>query len=258
VLELAIANGFSWWGGIGFIARNTRTRRAAVYPQMLQLGLGSGVVSSIAMCCALVVGSDDPTQWMVPLGGVLLGAIALGIMGIANLTAVSISLFASALALRHLPGLRHRVWWQVLLIASFPCVLYVIWPQQLYDSGETFLAYNGTMYAPISGILFVDYIFLRRRRLCLRSLFDAHPDAAYHYWKGFNPLALAGVILGQCVYFALYNPVSGASHWLFLYVPASLAAFTVPALFYAAGMKLMALHERSLVPRTGVPIEPTV
>jgi NCS1 family nucleobase:cation symporter-1 len=237
VLELGIANGFSWWGGIGFIARNTRSRRAAVYPQMLQLGLGSGVVSSVAMCCALVVGSDDPTQWMMPLGGVLLGALALGIMGIANLTAVAISLFAAALAMRHVPLLRHRAWWQVLLIASLPCVMYAIWPQQLYDRGEAFLAYNGTMYAPISGILFVDYLLLRRQKLCLRSLFDAHPERAYHYWRGFNPLALGGLVLGQVVYFALYNPVTGDSHWLFRYLPASIAAFAVPALVYWIGMR---------------------
>jgi NCS1 family nucleobase:cation symporter-1 len=243
VLELGIANGFSWWGGIGFIARNTRSRRAAVYPQMLQLGLGSGVVSSIAMCCALVVGSDDPAQWMVPLGGMLLGAVALGIMGIANLTAVAISLFAAALAMRHVPLLRRRAWWQVLLITSFPCVLYAIWPQELYDRGEAFLAYNGTMYAPISGILFVDYLLLRRQRLCLRSVFDAHPERLYHYWKGFNPLALGGLVLGQCVYFALYNPVSGDSHWLFRYLPASIAAFAVPALVYWIGMRRRVQHQ---------------
>jgi NCS1 family nucleobase:cation symporter-1 len=260
VLELGIANGFSWWGGIGFIARNTRTRRAAVYPQMLQLGLGSGLVSSIAMCCALVVGSEDPTLWMVPLGGVLLGAIALGIMGIANLVAVAISLFASALAMRHLRVLRHRAWWQVLLIASFPCVLYAIWPQELYDRGEAFLAYNGTMYAPISGILFVDYLLLRRRRLCLRSIFDAHPERAYHYWHGFNPLALGGLVLGQVVYFALYNPVSGESHLLFRYLPASIGAFAVPALVYWVGMRWYARHdpEKQFSPQSGAVQHPTL
>ena len=38
-LELGIAGGISWWGGIGFLARNTRTRRNAVYPEIIQLGL---------------------------------------------------------------------------------------------------------------------------------------------------------------------------------------------------------------------------
>ena len=237
VIELGIANGFAWWGGIGFIARNTRSRRAAIYPQMLQLGLASGVVSSISLYSALVVGSDDPTQWMVPLGGLALGVVALVFVTAANLSSVAVSMFATGLALRHIPQLRDRPWHQLLLIGSFPCLLYAVWPRALYDAGDAFLAYNGTMYAPISGVLFVDYVFLRRQRLCLRSLFDAHPDRAYHYWKGFNPLALGAVVLGQVVYFALYNPVSGESHWLFRFLPASIAAFAIPALVYWIGMR---------------------
>ena len=31
-VELAIAGGISWFGGVGFLARNTKTRRNAVYP----------------------------------------------------------------------------------------------------------------------------------------------------------------------------------------------------------------------------------
>lgn len=237
VLELGIANGFSWWGGIGFIARNTRTRRAATYPQILQLGLASGIVSSIALYSALAVGSDDPTEWMVPLGGIAMGVVALAFVALANISSTALSLFASGLALRHVPALRHRPWWQIIVITIVPCSMFVFWSQELYDLGDAFLAYNGTMYAPISGIVFVDFFLLRKQRLCLRSLFDNAPRGVYHYWKGFNPLALGGVVLGQAVYFALYNPATGEAHWLFTYVPASLAAFLVPALLYWVGMK---------------------
>lgn len=257
VLELGIANGFSWWGGIGFIARNTRTRRAAVYPQILQLGLASGVVSSVALYSALVVGSDDPTQWMVPLGGLAMGVLALAFVALANVTSTAVSLFASGLALRHVPGLRRRPWWQIVVLTVVPCAGFAIWPQQLYDLGDAFLAYNGTMYAPISGIVFVDFFVLRRQRLCLRSVFDASPQGAYHYWKGFNPLALGGVVLGQCVYFALYNPMSGEAHWLFLYVPASLAAFAVPAFAYWAGMRLRGVRLATDNPAAGL-VAPTL
>lgn len=237
-LELGIANGFSWWGGIGFIARNTRTRRAATYPQILQLGLASGVVSSIALYSALVVGSDDPTKWMVPLGGLFMGLIALGFVALANVTSTGVSIFASGLALRHIPGLKRRPWWQILLITILPCCFFIFWAQELYSMGDAFLAYNGTMYAPISGVLFVDFFVLRKQRLCLKSIFDNAPHGAYYYWKGFNWLALGSVVLGQATYFALYNPISGDAHWLFIYLPASLAAFAVPAAIYWIGMRL--------------------
>jgi len=238
VLELGIANGFSWWGGIGFIARNTRTRRGSVYPQVIQLGLSAGIVASIALYSALIVGSDDPTRWMVPLGGLALGSLALMTIGIANVSAVSLSLFASGLTLRHIPALRRYPWWQVVVITVIPCSMFIVWPQQLYDRGSAFLAFNGTMYAPICGVLFADFFLLRRQRVCLRSIFDNASAGAYHYWKGFNPLALGGVLLGQATYFFLYNPFTGSTHPWFVYVPASIASFVIPAAVYYAGMRL--------------------
>ena len=132
-LELGIASGMSWWGGIGFLARNTRTRRNAIYPEVLQLGLSFGIVCSIALFSGLVVGSDDPTQWMVPLGGVVMGVLALLFVALANITSTSVSLFASGLALRHLPGLHKASWKLIIALTCVPCAFFVFWPHELYD-----------------------------------------------------------------------------------------------------------------------------
>ena len=69
--------------------------------------------------------------------------------------------------------------------------------------GDVFLAYNGTMHAPLAGVLFVDYFLIRRQRLDLRSIFDDAPGGEYHYTRGFHWRALAAVVLGQVVYFTL-------------------------------------------------------
>jgi NCS1 family nucleobase:cation symporter-1 len=232
-LELGIASGISWWGGIGFLARNTRTRRNAVYPEILQLGLSTGLVCSVALFSALVVQSDDPTEWMVPIGGVFMGVIALIFVAFANVTSTAVSIFASGLALRHVPGLRTRPWKQLMLLTILPCVPFVFWPHQLYDLGDVFLAYNGTMYAPIVGIVFVDYFLLRRQRLSLWSIFESDPQGEYHYSRGFHWPALGSLVLGQATYLFLYDPLSGETHDWFRFVPASVAAFALPALTYA-------------------------
>jgi NCS1 family nucleobase:cation symporter-1 len=238
-LELGIASGFSWWGGIGFLARNTRTRRNSIYPEILQLGFAGGVVCSIALFSALVVESLDPTEWMVPLGGVAMGVLALFFVALANVTSTAVSLFASGLALRHVPGIRGRPWWQVIGITILPCLPFALWPQALYDLGDAFLAYNGTMYAPISGILFADYFLVRRRRLSLWSIFDDARDGAYEYARGFNVPALLCVLLGQVLYLWLYNPMSGETHDLLLRVLSpSLTAFFVPGLVYLVAMRI--------------------
>ena len=237
-LELGIASGMSWWGGIGFLARNTKSRRNAIYPEILQLGLSFGVVCSIALFSGLVVGSDDPTQWMVPLGGLVMGVLALVFVALANITSTSVSLFASGLALRHLPGLHKRGWRLIIALTCVPLAFFVVWPHQLYDLGDAFLAYNGTMHAPVGGILLVDYFFLRKQRLHLRSIFEAAPSGLYYYSKGFNLLALGCIVLGQVTYFLVYNPFTVTAHPVFHFVPASIAAFLLPAFVYWTGMKL--------------------
>ena len=243
VVELGIASGMSWWGGIGFLARNTKTRRNAIYPEVFHFGLVNGIVCSIALFSGLVVGSDDPTQWMVPLGGVLMGVIALVFVALANITSTSLSLFASGIALRHLPALRTRGWKLIVVLTCVPLIFFVIWPRELYDMGEAFLAYNGTMHAPIGGILLVDYFFLKKQRLHLRSIFEAAPTGLYYYWKGFNVLALGCIVIGQLAYFLIYNPFTVEAHALFRILPASIAAFFLPALIYWVGMRFW-LQER--------------
>jgi NCS1 family nucleobase:cation symporter-1 len=238
-LELGIASGISWWGGIGFLARNTRSRRNAIYPELLQLGLAGALVCCVGLFSALVVRSSDPTEWMVPIGGVFLGVLALGFVALANVTSTAVSLFASGLALRHVPGLRDMKWNRLMLLTIAPCVPFIFWPHELFDLGDAFLAYNGTMYAPIVGIVFVDFLVLRRQRLSLWAIFEGTPSGAYHYTHGFHWPALASLFLGQILYLNLYNPITGETHDWIRFVPASVAACVVPALTYWLATLLM-------------------
>ncbi len=237
--ELGIAGGISWWGGIGFLARNTRSRRNAIYPELLQLGLAGALVCCVGLFSALVVRSSDPTEWMVPIGGVFLGVLALGFVALANVTSTAVSLFASGLALRHVPGLRDMQWKRLMLLTIAPCVPFVFWPHELFDLGDAFLAYNGTMYAPIVGIVFVDFFVLRRQRLSLWAIFEGAPGGAYHYSHGFHWPALASLILGQGLYLFLYNPITGELHDSFQLMPPSVVACVVPALTYWLATLLM-------------------
>jgi len=151
-----------------------------------------------------------------------------------------VSVYASGLAMRHVPAFRSLPWRWLVLLVMLPCLPFAFWPEQLYARGDVFLAYNGTMYAPISGILFADYFLLRRQRLCLWSIFDDHPGRAYHHSRGFHWRGLACVLLGQGVYLSLYNPLSSETHPLFEVLPASLAACLGAGLAYAVSTRAWA------------------
>ena len=250
VVELAIAGGISWFGGVGFLARNTTTRRNAVYPEVLHLGLAMGLVCCVGLFSSLVLRTDDPTEWLIPIGGAVMGLVALVFVAVANITSSAISIYASGLALRHLEVLKVRPWWHIVLWSLVPCLPFVFWPGELAGMGSNFLAYNGTLYAPVVGILFADFVFIRRQRLNVRAIFDDDPRADYYYTRGFHWPALACMILGQAIYFSLLDPLTYESHRLFLYVTASLPACVVPGVVYTIWLKLWP-RERVPVPAPG-------
>ena len=207
-VEYGLGAGFSWWPGIGFLTRNTDTQRNSLYPQVLTMGLGMGVVCCTGLCAGLLYRSYDPTVWMIAAGGRALGVAALALVAAANVSASAIMMYTAALACRHV-GLLRALPWRALAACTFvPVLVYAVAPEALYARGSAFLAYNATMFAPISGVLAVDYLVLRRQRLNLSQIFEDAPGGHYHFVGGFNLAALACVLGGQLLYVWLLDPVS--------------------------------------------------
>ncbi len=253
VFELSLAGGIGWWAGIGFLTRNTRKKRAAVYPELIQLGLAMALVTCVSLFSSLVIGTDDPTEWMIPIGGVWLGVLALLFVGMANVSSAAVATYTCGLALRHLHALRARPWWHLVIWSLVPCVPFAIWPAEIYSFGTSFLAYNGTLYAPLGGILFADFVFLRRQSLNIWAIFDDHPSTEYYYTRGFNWPALACTALGMLVYILILDPISYEAHPLFHYATASLPACLVPGMVYWLWMRRLGLPRPALADRPAEP-----
>ena len=59
--------------------------------------------------------------------------------------------------------------------------------------------------------------------------------------------------MGQAFYLFLYNPISGETHELFQYMPASIGAFGASILFYSVAMALVEPGTRK---KTSLPAAP--
>jgi NCS1 family nucleobase:cation symporter-1 len=231
--EYGLGAGFSWWPGIGFLARHADGQRSAFYPQVVTLGLGMGVVSCAGLFAALRFGTPDPTRWMAAAGGPGLALAALALIGLANVSASAIMMSTAALACRHVRALR-ALPLRTLAAATFaPLVLYVAVPERLFQGGSAFLAWNATVFAPISGVLLVDYLVLRRGRIDAAQVFEGDRGGAYWFAAGFNVPALVSVLVGQAVYVWLLDPVSLTARGPVRFLTASGPAVVAPiALYY--------------------------
>ena len=230
-VELNIAGGFAWWPNVGNLARLTRNSRAAYWPNMIGLFGASVVAAIVGVFAALALNSEDPTVWMVPLGGAFLGVLALAFVGMANITSVVAQSYSALIAIRGGCGaaVRRTPWALLAAMILAPAAVLVFFPATVYDNYARFVSWGAILVAPLCGIQIVDYFVLRRQRLALRDLYLADQRSAYWFWGGYNPAAIAALAAGGLTYALLLNPVTYEPAEQFRWVTASIPAFLVAA-----------------------------
>lgn len=234
-IELGCSPSMSWWPYIGAMVRMVPNGRKAAVPSMLGLGGAVGLLYLIGIAGVLVLQDPDPATWLRTTNGPIYGAIALLFVTAANLGTTITGVYCSAVGLRHYKFFERMPWPVLLLLTLMPVALVgVIIPDLFFDSFGTFLAFVGISFAPICGIQIVDYFFIRKRRISIRSVYDNGPTGAYRYWGGVNPAAIGGMVAGCGTYMYLLDPISYDSHWPYQFTTASFPAMIVAGLTYWA------------------------
>jgi NCS1 family nucleobase:cation symporter-1 len=242
-LEVLIASNLSWWAYTGGIVRNAPSSRSSVWSVVIGLGLGVGVGSLAGFYAGLVIPNSggDPTQFLVDVGGPFLGIVLLLFIVIADLGTAMVGVYASAIALRQVPGRLSRSSWQSsIILATVPAFLLVgFFPDTVFKHFGAFLSFLGVCFGPICGIQIVDYFVLRSQRLDVAALYDFSRTGAYRFWGGVNPVGLVAFAAGVALYLYLLDPVTYESRAPFQYLTASLPSIVVAALVYWLGARLV-------------------
>jgi NCS1 family nucleobase:cation symporter-1 len=233
-IELNIAGGFAWWPNVGNLARLTRSTRSAFWPNAIGLFLASVVAAIVGVFAALALGSEDPTLWMVPLGGVLLGVLALAFVGMANVTSVVAQSYAALVAIKGGGGnaVRRVPWGLLAAVILAPAAVLVFFPTAVYDNYARFVSWGAIVVAPLCAVQIVDFFVLRRQVLDVRALHTPYAESRYGFLRGWNPVAVVAIVLGALTYALLLNPVTYEPSGWFRYLTASLPAFAVAGLVH--------------------------
>lgn len=243
-VELNIAGGFAWWPNVGNLARLTKTTRSAFWPNVIGLFLASVVAAIVGVFAALALGSEDPTLWMVPLGGALLGILALAFVGMANVTSVVAQSYSALVAIKGGGGavVRRMPWPLLACIVLAPAAVLVFFPTTVYDNYARFVSWGAIVLAPLCAVQVVDFFLLRGQRLDLRDLHLPMAESRYRFLGGWNPVAMLAVVLGAVTYALLLNPVTYEPSGWFRYLTASLPALVVAGTAHYAGTRLVLLR----------------
>ncbi len=231
-VEINMAAGFSWWPYVGNLARLTKNQRTAFWPNLIGI-FGAAVLGEVVgMTAAAALGDSDPTIWMTHIGGLVFGVIALGFVAFANVTSMINILYTSIVGLRQVVGKQlQAVKWELLvaLFCLIPLIIVMVAPG-IYDGFFIFLVWTSALNSALAGIGIAEYFFLRKQRMNLRHLYAPEQQSPYHYWKGFNPIALLALVVGFVVYVALWNPQTLDHTTLFTFISASLPGCVIAGL----------------------------
>jgi NCS1 family nucleobase:cation symporter-1 len=243
-VEFNVGVGVSWYPVMGSLARMTRTRKAAVWPAYGGLLIATLIAQVVGMAAALTLGDSDPTVWMVPFGGAVLGVAVLIFIAFANITSMSSIVYSTILALRQSSGgLLAKVPWKVLTASFFvlPAIM-TFFPQFMYEQFMIFVSVSGAFLTALCGVALADYFIVRRQRIDLREMHLAQRGTLYAYPAGVNWAGIVALLLGAVFYLWLYNPITLETQAAFSVITASLPAAIVAAVAYLLLTRL--LHPR--------------
>ncbi|MGZ0712637.1 purine-cytosine permease family protein (plasmid) [Coraliomargarita sp. W4R53] len=235
-VEFNVGVGVSWYPVMGSLARMTRSRKAAVWPAYGGLLIATLIAQIVGMAAALTLGDSDPTVWMVPFGGAVLGVAVLLFIAFANITSMSSIVYSTILAIRQSSGhLLARIPWKVLTAAFFvvPAVM-TFFPQFMYEQFMVFVLLSGAFLTAVCGVALADYFVVRKQHFDLRELHLGQHGTLYAYRGGINWAGLISVVAGAAFYLWLYNPITLETQPAFVVITATLPAALVGALAYLA------------------------
>lgn len=104
-----------------------------------------------------------------------------------------------------LPGIRYKV---LVIIAMFYVSILTIWGWVMENFGK-FISMAAYIQGPIIGMIVVDYLIVKKRKISLKSVYYMKGHDAYKFTNGFNLVGLSCLVI-SFFFTALfvYNPVT--------------------------------------------------
>lgn len=239
-IEWNIAFAISWVNAIGSLPKLAKSERGGYWAFVLGAGtvmalfIFVGALTGLVMAGQTGVISDDPTEWLVTLGGPGLGVLSLVMIGMANVSTQSVILYVISLSTK----VANPKWDYKKLVTFWTvyCSILVVWGG-VWTYYGTFISVVGVASGPILGLILVDFFLLRKQKISLYSIFKLKGHYSYEYTGGFNLAAVLSMFVGILCFVAVYNPIAYTvrSSVFYFTTATGLALVTTALTYYILG-----------------------
>ena len=209
-----VAFAFSWSTQALVLPRLAKTERGGYWGTTLAYGVvapffvAAGGVMALAMFVRTGVYESDPTNMLSYLCGSGFALLSLLLVAFANVGTQGTGSYVNCMIVKSgMPKVSYKV---LVLIAMVYVSALTVWGGVEEHFGA-FISIAAFIQAPIIGMIVVDYLVVKKRKLSLKAAYFIEGHDAYRFTGGFNLVGIGCVIL-SCLITILfvYNPLTGS------------------------------------------------
>ncbi|MBD5551879.1 MAG: permease [Lachnospiraceae bacterium] len=208
-----VAFAFSWSTQALVMPRLAKSERSGYWGTSLAYGViapffvAAGGVMALAMFVRTGIYESDPTAMLSTLCGAGFALLSLLLVAFANVGTQGTGSYVNCMIVKSgLPKVSYKL---LVIIAMIYVSALTIWGG-VNDHFGAFISLAAYLQGPIIGMTFVDYLFVRKRKISLKSAYFMKGHDAYQYNNGINWVGIGCLVISFAVAMLfVYNPMTG-------------------------------------------------
>lgn len=207
-----VAFAFSWSTQALVMPRLAKSERSGYWATSLAYGVvapffvAAGGVMAIAMFVTAGYYESDPTVMLATLAGPGFAFLSLLMVAFANIGTQGTGSYVNCMIVKSgLPKVSYKV---LVIISAFYVSALTVWGWVM-DNFGSFISMAAQIQGPIIGMIVVDYLIVKKRKISLKSLYNIDCHDAYEFTRGFNLVGLGCLVIAFITNIMfVYNPLT--------------------------------------------------
>lgn len=209
-----VAFAFSWSTQALVMPRLCKDERKGYWATSLSYGVvapffvAAGGVMALAMFVKTGYYESDPTVMLATLGGPVFSLLSLLMVAFANVGTQGSGSYVNCMIVKSgLPNVSYKL----LVWISFVYVsILTVWGWVM-ENFASFISLAAYLQGPIIGMIVVDYLIVKKRKLSLKSAYFMEGHDAYKFTHGFNLVGVGVLVVSFTISMLfVYNPMTGS------------------------------------------------
>lgn len=208
-----VAFAFSWSTQAIVMPRLCKSEKKGYWATSLSYGIvapffvAAGGIMAYAMFIKCGYFESDPTVMLSTLCGPAFALLSLLMVAFANIGTQGMGSYVNCMIVKSgLPKVSYKL---LVWIAAVYVSILTVWGWVMENFGS-FVSLAAYIQGPIIGMIVVDYLIVKKRKISLKSLYFMKGHDAYKFTNGFNLVGLAILVISfAAVMLFVYNPLTG-------------------------------------------------